>query len=468
MRCFGNSERVLSAAAMTLFLASCGGNSNGLSPSANLPIAGPAQRAATFGSFRPKASGKIQHVVIIVQENRSFDNLLQGFPGADTKPYGYTSTGSKSSSNRSVWKRAGTSITAPGDSSPPVTVRAASPARTAKWTVSIGNTWDAGIATIRRAPINIRSTATCRRPSRNRTSKWATSTWWPTGCSPRTSTPAASSRISTSSPGKPVPQSTIRTVPWGCDGGPSERIGTVTVNPPRQYGGNIRPCFDNQTLGDELDTAGLSWGFYTASLNGDGNIWSAYQAIDHIYQGGNGPDWKSDVITPQSKFLNDVNSEPSVGDVDHADVRKLGPCGLRFEHGTGLGDVAGQRDRQVEVLEFHRHLHHVGRLRRLVRSRAAAVRRLRRPRHALAVDRHFALRQAEVRLARSVRARQHSAVRRGSVRAAAFDGERLARDLSRSGLFRFLATAAALQADSIQPRPTVLLASTTRSAAAGH
>ena len=40
-------------------------------------------------------SGKISHVVVIVQENRSLDNLFQGFPGADTQSYGYTSSGQK-------------------------------------------------------------------------------------------------------------------------------------------------------------------------------------------------------------------------------------------------------------------------------------------------------------------------------------------------------------------------------------
>ena len=110
---------------------------------------------------------------------------------------------------------------------------------------------------------------------------------------------------------------------WGCDGGASETIGTVTVNPPRNYGSYIRPCFDYQTLGDELDTAKLSWGFYTASIYGDGNIWSAYQAVNHIY---NGPDWGKDIINPQTKFLTDVKNNlrtvswitPTCGNSDHA------------------------------------------------------------------------------------------------------------------------------------------------------
>ncbi|MBV8149005.1 MAG: hypothetical protein JO092_07925, partial [Candidatus Eremiobacteraeota bacterium] len=34
------------------------------------------------------ASMPISHVVIIVQENRTVDNLFNGFPNADTKPWG--------------------------------------------------------------------------------------------------------------------------------------------------------------------------------------------------------------------------------------------------------------------------------------------------------------------------------------------------------------------------------------------
>ena len=38
-------------------------------------------------------AGKITHVVYIVQENRSFDNLFQGYPGADTVSSGKNSDG---------------------------------------------------------------------------------------------------------------------------------------------------------------------------------------------------------------------------------------------------------------------------------------------------------------------------------------------------------------------------------------
>jgi phospholipase C len=35
------------------------------------------------------ATSYIKHVVIVIQENRSFDNLFSGFPGADAPAFGY-------------------------------------------------------------------------------------------------------------------------------------------------------------------------------------------------------------------------------------------------------------------------------------------------------------------------------------------------------------------------------------------
>ena len=39
---------------------------------------------------------KISHVVIVVQENRSFNNLFQGYPGAETARSGPTESGGES------------------------------------------------------------------------------------------------------------------------------------------------------------------------------------------------------------------------------------------------------------------------------------------------------------------------------------------------------------------------------------
>ena len=37
----------------------------------------------------------------------------------------------------------------------------------------------------------------------------------------------------------------------------------------------------------------------------DGSFWNAYQAIKHIRYG---PDWKANVITPQTRFFSDVKN----------------------------------------------------------------------------------------------------------------------------------------------------------------
>ena len=91
-------------------------------------------------------------------------------------------------------------------------------------------------------------------------------------------------------------------------------------------------CFNNQTLGDEMDSAGLSWAFYASTYYGDGGIWSAYQNINHIYNGG---DWAKDVISPQTKFFTDVSNgnlrdlswiTPTCENSDHAGCgAKTGP-----------------------------------------------------------------------------------------------------------------------------------------------
>ena len=44
----------------------------------------PSLGAAPASAF---GNGKIQHIVIVMQENRSFDNLFHGYPGANTVGY---------------------------------------------------------------------------------------------------------------------------------------------------------------------------------------------------------------------------------------------------------------------------------------------------------------------------------------------------------------------------------------------
>lgn len=114
---------------------------------------------------------------------------------------------------------------------------------------------------------------------------------------------------------------------WGCPGGNGDTIGTLWTSGPKERkptSKQVVDCENYQTLGDELDGQGLSWAFYAASLgiNGPGGktcgssgqpdkikrydetgIWSSYQAVKHICYG---PDWNNDVFSGPPKFITDV------------------------------------------------------------------------------------------------------------------------------------------------------------------
>ncbi len=80
----------------TVTLAACAGNP-GSSPWISPQSANPERAHELVISRRGSGSGssKIKHVVILVQENRPFNHLFMGYPGATTQNYGYISTGQK-------------------------------------------------------------------------------------------------------------------------------------------------------------------------------------------------------------------------------------------------------------------------------------------------------------------------------------------------------------------------------------
>ncbi|HEX3670452.1 MAG TPA: hypothetical protein VHT92_01985, partial [Candidatus Cybelea sp.] len=89
---------LLVTSVVAVAVSACGGGSAN-EPGPSLPYASPQSPAIaanrTVIPLKDPARGKIQHVVIVVQENRSFNNLFYGFPGAKTATYGYNSSGQK-------------------------------------------------------------------------------------------------------------------------------------------------------------------------------------------------------------------------------------------------------------------------------------------------------------------------------------------------------------------------------------
>ncbi len=141
------------------------------------------------------------------------------------------------------------------------------------------------------------------------------------------------------------------------------------------------PCFDHPTLTDLLNTADISWRYYAPSA---GSIWTAPNAIEHMCgpsapSGGvcTGADWTNNVVlaSPQNSapVLTDIARRQTchgeLGDSERTGIR---PRREQRRVGSVLGDFDRQRDRQQPVLVEHGHHPCLGRLGRMVRPCAAA------------------------------------------------------------------------------------------------
>ncbi len=252
----------------------------------------------------PKGLSQISHVVIVLQENRSFDNLFQGFPGADVQSYGYTSNGKKIDlqpvSLAAPWDLGHNSVSyfaaCDGQGSFPGTdCKMDGFNREVKTCGSRGE-----------PPCPYQYPQYGYVPHSETKPYFAMASQYVLADRTFTSNFDASSYVSHQYIIAGQAASTVNypATTWGCDGGPKDTVPTVTQT--RGYGPRLQACFDYRTLGDELDAAGVSWGYYTSSLeDGSGNLWNAYQAVKHIRYGA---DWTNDVISPQTRFFDDVKN----------------------------------------------------------------------------------------------------------------------------------------------------------------
>jgi phospholipase C len=96
---------------------------------------------------------------------------------------------------------------------------------------------------------------------------------------------------------------------WGCDANKHARVATFFNG---RYGSTY-PCFNFQTLADEAGAAGVSWKYYAAPKGVAGYIWSGLDAIKHIRFSSS---WNTNVV-PDQNFISDVKDGhlPSVSRV---------------------------------------------------------------------------------------------------------------------------------------------------------
>jgi phospholipase C len=253
----------------------------------------PLPAANVLSSLEASGAGKITHVVWIVQENRSFDDLFSGYPGADTVSSGKDSYG-KTIKLRPVSLQTYYEI----DHSAHAMFQACNGRGKTPGTRCRMDGFN-----LERQYGGPMGAQYSRVPRSETRPYWDMAREWVVAdrmfASQLDESFVAHQYIIAAQA-----QSSVD-VPfyyWGCGGGKTDQVETIKRD--RSYGGDQRPCFDYQTLGDELDAAGLPWRFYTSEYKKPfSGLWSGYQAIRHIFRG---PDWKQDVITPQKRFLSDV------------------------------------------------------------------------------------------------------------------------------------------------------------------
>ncbi len=240
---------------------------------------------------QPSAStpnGKIQHVVIIDKENRSFDNLFGRFPHADGARWGRLPNGRKVplihepdhlildiNHGGAAAMRAVDGGAMDDFSLLPGAMQAGrDEALSQFWPRDIPGYW----AYARHFTLDDHFFSTVLGPS------------FPN----HLVTVAATSVNTIDNPTNLSHQA------WGCDSGLYARV--TAVNPTTGRKHQVKPCFNVPTLTDLLDKAGVSWKYYAPPRFSSGYLWSALDAIRHVRYS---PQWSTNVVSDNS-FTHDA------------------------------------------------------------------------------------------------------------------------------------------------------------------
>jgi phospholipase C len=88
---------------------------------------------------------------------------------------------------------------------------------------------------------------------------------------------------------------------WGCDADPNALVEQRLRNGKLHY---VYPCFNFRTLTDLLDARHITWKYYAPTQDQPGYKWSALNAIKHVRFG---PDWNTKVVD-QAGFVGDARA----------------------------------------------------------------------------------------------------------------------------------------------------------------
>ncbi len=318
----------------TLVAAGCG--SNGAFSSV------PAQQSAS--ATRPATghpvSQYISNVIVIIQENRSFENFFAGFPGANAPMFGCAGKGSGGPASFRARSGSGSGCP-PSDTQVPLhPITFVGPDLRHNWKSSI-ESWNDGrmdgfwrfgsgpydayayVSPDLIVPYMTLANTYVLADGMFPTEFGGSFTAHLTLVAGTDNISDRPSRAEVDFPDAP---------PDDCDSPPGTTSSFVTKTRKEHHGQGPFPCFTQfNTLAEVMDKAKVSWKYYVTKHVGAG-LWSPFEAIRYVRYHR---DWHRNIISPQTKILTDPGSNnlasvsfvtPSKADSDHpGDHSDLGP-----------------------------------------------------------------------------------------------------------------------------------------------
>jgi phospholipase C len=251
----------------------------------------------------------IKHIVVVIQENRSFDNVFHGFPGADTVDYGLSHSGYVK------LHPVGLGYAADVDHQHKAFVQEYDDGRMDGWdrvdTLPRQDP-DFPYAYIPRNEIEPYWDMAAQYTLADRMFQSNTGPTFPA----HLYLIAGQSDYAANNPNE---METTRFA-WGCDSPLTARV--TQIAPDGQEVPGPWPCYNFETLADIAMPLGVTWRYYAPGLDELGNIWSAFDAIRHIRYS---PYW-ANVISPETRILRDARR------ADLADITWVVPTARNSDH----------------------------------------------------------------------------------------------------------------------------------------
>ena len=88
---------------------------------------------------------------------------------------------------------------------------------------------------------------------------------------------------------------------WGCDAAPGTVTSLITARGHYLRDAGPFPCFTYATLRDLLDAKGISWLYFTNAM--PSSVWNAFDAISAVR---NGSEWTQKIVIPQRRIFSTV------------------------------------------------------------------------------------------------------------------------------------------------------------------